>query len=100
MDIVEKNKIEENFDDELYLFSYAVDIAVSSGMASASGLARRLRVDFTKACKIVDMMEAAGIIGPADGARPREILVDKDGANNILANVTVSLLKQIKSNTK
>jgi S-DNA-T family DNA segregation ATPase FtsK/SpoIIIE len=76
-----------NFDDPL--LEEAVKVVISSGMASASGLQRRLRVGFTRAGRIVDMMEAAGIIGPADGARPREILVDEDGANDILEKLGV-----------
>jgi S-DNA-T family DNA segregation ATPase FtsK/SpoIIIE len=71
-----------SFDDPL--LEEAVKVVISSGMASASGLQRRLRVGFTRAGRIVDMMESAGIIGPADGARPREILVDEDGAQDIL----------------
>ncbi|MDR3076286.1 MAG: DNA translocase FtsK [Synergistaceae bacterium] len=77
-----------NFDDPL--LEEAVKVVISSGMASASGLQRRLRVGFTRAGRIVDMMEAAGIIGPADGARPREILVDEDGASEILERLGVS----------
>jgi S-DNA-T family DNA segregation ATPase FtsK/SpoIIIE len=76
-----------NFDDPL--LEEAVKVVITSGMASASGLQRRLRVGFTRAGRIVDMMEAAGIIGPADGARPREILVDEDGANEILEKLGV-----------
>ena len=73
---------ESSYDDPL--FEEAVKVVISSGMASASGLQRRLRVGFTRAGRIVDMMESAGIIGPADGARPRDILVDEDGADEIL----------------
>ena len=73
---------EGSYDDPL--FEEAVKVVISSGMASASGLQRRLRVGFTRAGRIVDMMESAGIIGPADGARPRDILVDEDGADEIL----------------
>ena len=71
-----------NFDDAL--LEEAVRVVVTSGMASASGLQRRLRVGFTRAGRLVDMMEAAGIVGPADGARPREILVDEEEAEEIL----------------
>lgn len=72
----------ENFDDAL--LEEAVRAVVTSGMASASGLQRRLRVGFTRAGRLVDMMESAGIVGPADGARPREILVDEEEAEDIL----------------
>lgn len=70
------------FDDAL--LGDAVRAVVTSGMASASGLQRRLRVGFTRAGRLVDMMEMAGIVGPADGARPREILVDEEEAEEIL----------------
>jgi len=74
-----------SFDDAL--LGDAVRAVVTSGMASASGLQRRLRVGFTRAGRLVDMMEAAGIVGPADGARPREILVDEEEAEEILDRI-------------
>jgi S-DNA-T family DNA segregation ATPase FtsK/SpoIIIE len=70
------------FDDAL--LDEAVKVVVSSGMASASGLQRRLRIGFTRAGRLVDMMERAGIVGPADGSHPREILVDEEDAAEIL----------------
>jgi S-DNA-T family DNA segregation ATPase FtsK/SpoIIIE len=73
------------FDDAL--FGDAVKVVVSTGMASASGLQRRLRIGFTRAGRLVDMMESAGIVGPADGARPREILVDEDEAADIIERI-------------
>jgi S-DNA-T family DNA segregation ATPase FtsK/SpoIIIE len=80
---------EENgaFDDSL--LDEAVKVVISSGMASASGLQRRLSVGFARAGRIVDMMERAGIIGPANGAKPREILVDEDEADEILERLGV-----------
>lgn len=74
-----------NFDDAL--LEEAVRVVTSTGMASASGLQRRLRIGFTRAGRLVDMMELAGIIGPADGARPREILVDEEEADDILSRL-------------
>jgi S-DNA-T family DNA segregation ATPase FtsK/SpoIIIE len=73
------------FDDAL--LDEAVKVVTSTGMASTSGLQRRLRVGFTRAGRLVDMMEKAGIIGPADGARPREILVDEEEAEEILGRL-------------
>ncbi|MDR3255518.1 MAG: DNA translocase FtsK [Synergistaceae bacterium] len=69
------------------LLEEAVHLVMSTGMASASSLQRRLRVGFTRAGRLVDMMEKAGVIGPADGARPREILVDADDAEEILGRL-------------
>ena len=72
------------FDDEL--LEEAVETVMTTGIASASGLQRRLRVGFSRASRLIDMMEQLGIVGPADGARPREILVDEDGADELLEN--------------
>ncbi|MCR5336580.1 MAG: DNA translocase FtsK, partial [Synergistes sp.] len=71
-----------SFDDEL--LEEAVETVLSTGIASASGLQRRLRVGFSRASRLIDMMEQLGIVGAADGARPREILVDEDTAKEIL----------------
>lgn len=56
-------------------FQDAVRVVVESGKASTSLLQRRLRIGYSKASRIMDMMEEQGIIGPADGARPREVLI-------------------------
>jgi S-DNA-T family DNA segregation ATPase FtsK/SpoIIIE len=60
------------------LFDEAVRFVVQSGQASTSMLQRRFRIGFSRAGRLVDMMERDGIVGPADGAKPREILVPKD----------------------
>jgi DNA segregation ATPase FtsK/SpoIIIE-like protein len=48
---------------------------IDAGKASASLLQRRLRVGYARAARLIENMEEQGIIGPADGARPREVLV-------------------------
>jgi len=60
------------------LFDEAARFVVQSGQASTSMLQRRFRIGFSRAGRLVDMMERDGLIGPADGAKPREILVAKD----------------------
>jgi S-DNA-T family DNA segregation ATPase FtsK/SpoIIIE len=60
------------------LFDEAVRFVVQSGQASTSMLQRRFRVGFSRAGRLIDMMERDGIIGPADGSKPREILVPRD----------------------
>lgn len=60
-------------DDDMY--KDAVRVVVDSGKASASLLQRRLRVGYARAARLVETMEDQGIIGPADGARPREVLI-------------------------
>lgn len=60
-------------DDSLY--RDAVQVVIDSGKASASLLQRRLRVGYARAARLIETMEDRGIIGPADGARPREVLI-------------------------
>jgi S-DNA-T family DNA segregation ATPase FtsK/SpoIIIE len=62
--------------DELY--DEAARIVVSSGQASISYLQRRLRIGFSRAARLVDMMEADGLVSAATGGKPREVLVKKD----------------------
>jgi S-DNA-T family DNA segregation ATPase FtsK/SpoIIIE len=62
-----------NGEDEM--FRDAVQVVVEGGKASTSLLQRRLRLGYGRASRIIDEMEERGIIGPADGARPREVLV-------------------------
>lgn len=57
------------------LFQEAKDTVIQSGKASASLLQRRLRVGYARAARLLDLLEEQGIIGPADGAKPRDILV-------------------------
>lgn len=60
-------------DDDMY--RDAVRVVIDSGKASASLLQRRLRVGYARAARLIENMEEQGIIGPADGARPRDVLV-------------------------
>jgi S-DNA-T family DNA segregation ATPase FtsK/SpoIIIE len=60
-------------DDDMY--KDAVRCVIESGKASASLLQRRLRVGYARAARLIETMEDQGIIGPADGARPRDVLI-------------------------
>jgi DNA segregation ATPase FtsK/SpoIIIE, S-DNA-T family len=68
------NAVEFEKDD---LYDEAARIVVSSGQASISYLQRRLRIGFSRAARLVDMMEAEGLVSPGTGGKPREVLVDK-----------------------
>ena len=59
------------------LYDEAARIVVSSGQASISYLQRRLRIGFSRAARLVDMMEVDGLVSPGVGGKPREVLVDK-----------------------
>jgi S-DNA-T family DNA segregation ATPase FtsK/SpoIIIE len=65
-------------DEKDELFDEAARLVVSNGQASTSMLQRRFRIGFSRAGRLVDMMEREGIVGPADGSKPREILVAAD----------------------
>ena len=60
------------------LYDEAARIVVQSGQASISYLQRRLRIGFSRAARLVDMMEMEGLVSPAAGGKPREVLVAKD----------------------
>ncbi len=60
-------------DDDL--FNEAAETVIRSGKASASLLQRRLRVGYARAARLLDILEERGIVGPADGARPRDVMV-------------------------
>ena len=61
-----------------HLAGWACWYVVESRVASVSHLQRRMRLGYSRAARIMDMLEADGIVGPGDGSKPREILVDKD----------------------
>ncbi|MDO8599784.1 MAG: DNA translocase FtsK [bacterium] len=61
-------------EDKDNLFADAVRVVCSSDKASASLLQRRLAIGYARAARILDQLEARGIVGPADGAKPREVL--------------------------
>ncbi len=60
-------------DDDM--FNEAAEAVFRAGKASASMLQRRLRVGYARAARLLDLLEERGIIGPADGARPRDVLI-------------------------
>ena len=73
-DFERKNK--EEYDDPLY--NEIIDFAISTGKVSASLLQRRFRLGYNRAARIVDLLEERGIIGPANGSKPREVLIKLD----------------------
>jgi len=62
------------------LFFEAVRIVQETGRASASLLQRQLKVGYARAARLLDIMEEKGLIGPADGAKPRKLYMEKTSA--------------------
>jgi S-DNA-T family DNA segregation ATPase FtsK/SpoIIIE len=71
-------------DDDPLLWE-AADIVVTSGMGSTSLLQRRLKVGYARAGRIMDMLEAKGVVGPPDGSKPRDVLADVEELEGIRA---------------
>jgi len=67
---------DEDINDDLY--QDAVRVVCEMGRASTSTLQRRLRIGYGRAARLIDIMEKDGIVGPADGTKPREVLKKKD----------------------
>lgn len=72
-EVEEQTEQEEVFEDEL--FDQAVQIIVEAKQASVSLLQRRMRIGYTRAARLIDTMEAKGIVGPYEGSKPREVLL-------------------------
>ena len=65
----------DNPDDEL--LTAAVDVVLETGQASVSMLQRRLKLGYARAARLVDQMEERGYVGPFEGSKPRQLLIDK-----------------------
>ncbi len=78
------------------LFDEAVRLIMETGQASVSILQRRLRLGYTRAARIIDMMEEEGLIGPFEGSKPRRILVDREGwlKQNTLSKLEANIEEQ------
>ncbi len=66
--------IESNGDE---LLEEAIDLVVKTGKASATYLQRRFRIGYARAARLLDLLEAKGIVGPGEGAKPRNILISR-----------------------
>ncbi len=77
--------IGDDADDELY--EEARTVVMEAGKASTSYIQRKLKVGYARAARLIDMLEERGIVGPGDGAKPREVLVGgmKDAVSDEVA---------------
>ena len=75
----------EGMEDDDPLVWEAAQVVVDSQLGSTSGLQRRLKVGYARAGRIMDNLEQKGIVGPPDGSKPREVLLDADGLEELRA---------------
>jgi S-DNA-T family DNA segregation ATPase FtsK/SpoIIIE len=72
-----KGSNSEDKDDTDTLMPQAIECVVDAGIASTSLLQRRLKLGYARAARIIDEMEARGIVGPFDGSKPRPVLISR-----------------------
>ncbi len=95
---LEFSELNKNFsDEEDPLYEEAKEIAIQAKKASASLFQRRLRIGYARAARLIDTLEERGVIGPGDGARPREILLSQ---NNGYEPADTIVLKQENSDNR
>ncbi len=70
----------EEIDDDLY--ESAREEVIKAGKASTSYIQRKLRVGYSRAARLMDILEEKGVIGPADGSKPREVIIRNEIDNN------------------
>ena len=68
----------EEGDAEDEMLMPAIEVVVEAGMASTSLLQRRLKLGYARAARIVDELEARGVVGPFEGSKPRQVLISKE----------------------
>ncbi len=69
---ISSSSVDDNDDDELYEDAKAV--VMEAGKASTSYIQRKLKVGYSRAARLIDLLEERGVVGPADGAKPREVM--------------------------
>ncbi len=73
---VKNDPVEKRTDDEMY--EEALEAVLEDRVASTSYIQRRLQIGYTRACRLMEMLEKKGVIGPGDGSKPREILIKEE----------------------
>ena len=77
-EITRDDKVEEEETEMDEKYEEAIEVVLKTGQASISMLQRKLRVGYNRAARMIEAMEAQGLVGPSDGVRPRDVYVGRE----------------------
>jgi len=76
--IEEAETSEQEYHDDDEMYEEAKLAVIQQGKASTSFMQRKLGIGYARAARLIDALEKKGVIGPGDGAKPREVLIDEE----------------------